>query len=154
MDQVHDQEFLWPEEMKAVHHLLMLQNKAFAWTDSEQGSFREDFFPPVKFPVVPHQPWVLKNILIPPGIKDEVCRIIKSKMDAGVYKPSNSSYHSQWFCILKKDGKSLQIMHSLEPLNEVTIAHSGLPPTTEELVEGFAGRACRGMFNLYVRYDK
>jgi len=39
MDHVHDQEFLWPEEMKAVHHLLMLQNEAFAWTDTEQGSF-------------------------------------------------------------------------------------------------------------------
>ena len=39
MDHVHDQEFLLPEEMKAVHHLLMLQNEAFAWTDSEHGSF-------------------------------------------------------------------------------------------------------------------
>ena len=154
MDRVHDQEFLWPEEMKAVHHLLMLQNQAFAWTDSERGSFSEEFFPPVKFPVVPHQPWVLKNIPIPPGIKDEVCRIIKSKMDAGVYEPSNSSYRSRWFCVLKKDGKSLRIVHSLEPLNEVTIAHSGLPPATEELAEGFAGRACGGMFDLYVGYDE
>ena len=39
MDRVHDQEFLWPEELRAVHHLLMLQNKAFAWTDSEWESF-------------------------------------------------------------------------------------------------------------------
>ena len=60
-------------------------------------------------------------------------------MDAGVYEPSNMSYRSQWFCILKKDGKSLRIIHSLEPLNKVTIAHSGLPPATEELAEGFAG---------------
>ena len=154
MDRVHDQEFLWPEEMKAIHHLLMLQNEAFAWTDAERGSFREDFFPPIKFPVVPHKPWVLKNIPIPPGIKDEVCRIIKSKMDSGVYEPSNSSYRSRWFCVLKKDGKSLRIVHSLEPLNEVTIAHSGLPPATEELAEGFAGRACGGMFDLYVGYDE
>jgi hypothetical protein len=48
MDRVHNQGFLWPEEMKVVHHLLMLQNEAFAWTDLEQGSFREDFFLPVK----------------------------------------------------------------------------------------------------------
>ena len=75
--------------MKAVHHLLMLQNEAFAWTDAERGSFHEDLFPPIKIPVVLHQPWVLKNIPIPPGIKDEVCKIIKSKMEAGVYKPSN-----------------------------------------------------------------
>jgi hypothetical protein len=145
---------LWPEEMKAIHHLLMLQNEAFAWTDSERGTFREDFFPPIKFPVVPHKPWMLKNIPISPGIKDEVCRIIKSKMDAGVYESSNSSYRSHWFCVLKKDRKSLRIVHSLEPLNEVTIAHSGLPPATEELAEGFAGCACGGMFDLYVDYDK
>ena len=30
MDHVHDPEFLWPEELKVVHHLLMLQNAAFA----------------------------------------------------------------------------------------------------------------------------
>ena len=154
MDRVHDHDFLWPEEMKAIHHLLMLQNEAFAWTDSERGSFREDFFPPIKFPVVPHKPWVLRNIPIPPGIKDEVCRILKSKMDAGVYESSNSSYRSRWFCVIKKDGKSLRIVHSLEPLNEVTIAHSGLPPATDELAEGFAGRACGAMFDLYVGYDE
>jgi hypothetical protein len=154
MDRVHDCEFLWPEEMKAVHHLLMLQNEAFAWTDSERGTFREDFFPPIKFPVVPHKPWVLKNIPIPPGIKDEVCRILKSKMEAGVYESSNSSYRSRWFCVIKKDGKSLRLVHSLEPLNEVTIAHSGVPPATDELAEGFAGRSCGGMFDLYVGYDE
>ena len=43
-------------------------------------------------------------------------------------------------------------MHSLEPLNEVTIAHSGLPPATEMLAAQFAGRACEGMFGLYVGY--
>ena len=59
-------------------------------------------------------------------------------MDTGVYEPSNSSYRLRWFCVLKKDRKSLKIVHSLEPLNEVTIAHSGIPPATEELAEGFA----------------
>jgi hypothetical protein len=56
--------------------------------------------------------------------------------------------------VAKKDGKSLWIVHSLEPLNVVTIAHSGLPLATEELASQFAGRACRGMFDLYVGYDK
>jgi RNase H-like domain found in reverse transcriptase len=55
---------------------------------------------------------------------------------------------------LKKDGKSLRLGHSLEPLNEVTIAHSGLPPATETLAAQFAGRACGGMLDLYVGYDE
>ena len=56
--------------------------------------------------------------------------------------------------MLKKDGKSLRLVHSLEPLNEVTIAHSGLPPATETLAAQFAGRACGGMLDLYVGYDE
>ena len=45
-------------------------------------------------------------------------------------------------------------MHSLKPLNKVTIAHSGLPPATEELAMHFAGRACSRILDLYVEYDK
>jgi len=80
--------------------------------------------------------------------------MIKRKIDAGVYKPSNSSYQSRWFCVIKKNGKSLRIVHSLEPLNRVTIAHSGLPPATVELAMHFSGRACSGILHLYVGYDK
>ena len=56
--------------------------------------------------------------------------------------------------MIKKDGKSLRIVHSLEPLNRVTIAHSRLPPATEELAMHFAGRACGGILDLYVGYNK
>ena len=153
-DKVHSGDFLLPEERKLMHHFMMQQSHGFAWDDSERGSFREDFFPPIDIPVVPHKPWVLKNIPIPPGLYPEVCRIIKVKLDAGVYEPSNSSYRSRWFCVLKKDGKSLRLVHSLEPLNEVTIAHSGVPPATEMLAAQFAERACGGMFDLYVGYDE
>jgi len=56
--------------------------------------------------------------------------------------------------VIKKNGKSLRIVHSLEPLNRVTIAHSGLPLATEELAIYFAGRACSGILDLYVGYDE
>ena len=132
----------------------MEQNQAFAWDDTERGRFREDFFPPVVVPTVEHKPWVYRNIPIPSGIYDEVCKLVQKKIQAGVYEPSNASYRSRWFTVAKKDGKSLRIVHSLEPLNAVTIAHSGLPPATEELASKFAGRACGGMFDLYVGYDE
>ena len=154
IDKAHKEDFLLPEEQRLAHHFMMLQNQGFAWDDTERGRFREDFFPPIDIPIVPHKPWVLKNIPIPPGLYPEVCRIIKSKIDAGVYEPSNSLYRSRWFCVLKKDGKSLRLVHSLEPLNEVTIAHSGLPPATETLAAQFAGRACGGMLDLYVGYNE
>ncbi|KDR73773.1 hypothetical protein GALMADRAFT_18463, partial [Galerina marginata CBS 339.88] len=87
-DKVHEGDFLLPEERKLVHNVMMNQNEAFAWEDSERGTFREDFFPPVVIPTVEHTPWVYKNIPIPPGLYDEVCRIIKSKRDSGVYQAS------------------------------------------------------------------
>ena len=94
-------------------------------------------FPPIEMPVIEHIPWALKNIPTPPGLYGEVCKIMKTKLNAGVYEPSNSSYRSRWFCVVKKDKKSLRLVHSLEPLNKVTIAHSGLPPATEILAEQF-----------------
>ncbi len=57
----------------------MLQNEGFTWDDSERGHFREDFFPPVDIPVIPHTPWVLKNIPILAPIYQDVCKIIKNQ---------------------------------------------------------------------------
>ena len=91
-DKIHASDFLLPEEQKLMHQFMCLQNEGFAWNDLERGHFREDFFPPIDIPTIPHKPWAQKNIPIPPGIYDEVCRIIKRKIDAGVYEPSNSSY--------------------------------------------------------------
>jgi len=139
-DKVHSGDFLWPEERKLLlHHFMMENNEAFTWDDSERGNFKPEYFPPVDVPVIPHMPWVLKNIPILPELYSEVCRIIKTKLEAGVYEPLNSSYRSRWFCVLNKDGKSLRLVHSLEPLNAVTIVHSGLPPATDALATRFLG---------------
>ena len=127
---------------------MSLQNEGFAWDDSERSHFREDFFPPVKIPVIAHTPWVQRNILIPPGIYDQVCRIIQTKMDTGVYEHSNSSYCSRWFCVAKKEADTIHPVHSLEPLNAVTIQHSSVTPFTEQIAEQFTGHACSGMLDL------
>jgi hypothetical protein len=153
IDDAHHNNFLLPEERKLMHHFMMLQNEGFAWCDPERGHFKAEFFPPVEIPTVPHIPWIQKNIPIPPSIYPEVCKIIKSKMDNGVYEPSNSSYRSHWFCIAKKDGR-LHIVHSLEPLNKVTIQHSGVTPIPEHLAEQFACWPCGAMLDLYIGYDE
>ena len=154
LDMAHEEGFLWPEERKLMHWLIGEQNEAFAWDDTERGKFKEEYFPPVEILMVAHIPWVEKPFRIPLAIHEEVCKMIKRKIDAGFYEPSNSSYRSRWFCVIKKDGKSLRIVHSLEPLNRVMIAHSGLPPVTKELAMHFAGRACSGILDLYVGYDE
>jgi hypothetical protein len=133
---------------------MMLHQDGFAWNNSERNHFRKDFFPPIDIPVIAHTPWVLCNIPIPPGIYDEVCHIIQKKLDAGVFEPSNSSYRSRWFCVINKDGKSLCIVQSPEPLNKVTICHSDVPPFTEQLAEYFAGQACGSIMDLFIGYDE
>ncbi|KAF8238360.1 hypothetical protein L208DRAFT_1496280 [Tricholoma matsutake] len=80
--------------------------------------------------------------------------MLKKKIKAGVYKSSNSSYQSRWFCVVKKDAKLLQIVHSLKPLNQVTSQHSGVIPIPEHLAEQFGGRTCGGMLDLYVAFDE
>jgi hypothetical protein len=154
LEKVHSSGFLWDDELALLHDFVCKHHDGFTWDDTEQGRFRTDFFPPVKFPVIPHMPWVERNIPIPPGIFDEVCKIINEKLDAGVYEQSNSSYHSRWFCVYKKDGEALHPVHALESLNCITIAHSRVLPIPEHIVEQFTGRVCGAMLDLYVGYDE
>ncbi|CDO78131.1 hypothetical protein BN946_scf184860.g3 [Trametes cinnabarina] len=76
-------DFLWPEERKLLHDFMCKHNDGFAWSDSERGCFKPEFFPPIEFPVLPHTPWVEKNIPIPPGLYKEVCEILKKMITAG-----------------------------------------------------------------------
>ncbi|KAL5514795.1 hypothetical protein ACEPAG_2111 [Sanghuangporus baumii] len=96
----------------------------------------------------------MKNIPIPPGIFNEVVRIIKDKIKSGVYEPSNSSYRSCWFCIVKKDGKSLRLVHDLQLLNKVSICDPSVPYPTEHIAEMFSGHACYTTLDLFVAFDQ
>jgi hypothetical protein len=98
-------------------------------------------------------PWVQCNIPITPAIHQQVISIIKEKIAAGVYEPSSAAYCSWWFCVVKKDGKSLWIVHDLQPLNGVFICDASMPPFVEHLAESFTGYAVYGMLDLFVGYD-
>ena len=137
-----------------MNHLIKIHENGFAWTEEEKGRFSDEYFEPVVIPTVEHIPWVYKNIPIPRGIYDQVIEVLKHKIKTGVYEPSNSSYRSRWFCVLKKDKKSLRLVHDLQPLNAVAIKDSALPPMVEPYAESFGGRACYGMFDLFVEFDQ
>lgn len=147
-----EEDFLWPEEKKLFTHIMQFHQNALVFEDSQRGSFREDYFSPYIIPVVPHVPWAHGNIPIPPGIREKVIELLREKMAAGVYEPSQSSYRSRWFCVLKKSGK-LRLVHDLQPLNAVTIKEAGLPPNLDSFVEPFAGRQCYTVMDLYWGFD-
>ncbi|KAJ8463434.1 hypothetical protein ONZ45_g17581 [Pleurotus djamor] len=146
--------WLSAEEIKLAHWIIRENESAFAWTEEEKGSFSPEWFDPVVIPTIEHVPWAVRNMPIPPGIYDEVIRIIKDKIASGVYEPSSSSYRSGWFCVLKKDGKSLRIVHDLRPLNAVTIKDASLPPIMETYAESHGGRACYALLDLFVGFDQ
>jgi hypothetical protein len=149
-----DTTFLYPEEVKLAKWIVCQHEKAFAWTDEERGCFDPDYFAPIEIPHISHIPWTLRQGPIPRGILDEVVKIIEAKWRSGVYEPSSSSYNSRWFCVVKKDGKSLRLVHSLEPLNAVTIKNSDMPPYIDTVAEDFAGRSIYSTLDLYVAFDQ
>ena len=144
--------FLWPEEEKLIQHVMVLNEEGLAFEDAERGTFKQSYFSDYIIPTVPHIPWAFRNIPIPPGIKDKVIDVLKKKIDAGVYEPSQSSYRHKWFVVPKKSGK-LRIVHDCQPLNKVTIKDAGLPPNLEDFVEPFAGFQCYTVFDLFWGFD-
>ena len=144
--------FLQPEEQKLLLHILKTNEMGLAWEEEEKGRFSDEYFSPVKIPVIEHIPWAHKNLPIPAGILNKVIKIFKDKTTVGVYKHSNAAYRSRWFCVKKKSG-TLHLVHDLQPLNGVTIRNSGITLGTEQVIEAMAGRACYSMLDLFVGYN-
>src|SRR6266850_2652894 len=144
--------FLWPEKLKLLQHILKVNELGLAWTEAEKGQFLDEYFSPVKIPVVEHIPWVQRNIPIPFRTLAEVIQIFKDKYTAGMYEHSNALYHSQWFCIEKKS-RALCLVHDLQLLNTVTIHNSRVPPIADQVIEAMARCSCHLMLDLFVRYN-
>lgn len=144
--------FLLPDEVRLAEHILRRREMSLAFDEQEKGRFSRDYFSDYKFPVTPHEPWQEKPIRIPPAMLPGVTKLFKQKVANGTYEPTQSSYCSKWFAIVKKTGE-FRIVHDLQPLNKVTIRDAGIPPAVEEFVEGFAGRACYSLLDIFVGFD-
>ena len=142
----HDE--LLPEERKLLQHVILLNERSIAFDEQERGTFRRDYFSDYKIPTIEHEPWIEKNIPLPQGYKDELIRLLKEKIKAGVYERASTPYRSRWFYVKKKDG-GLRIVHDLQQLNKVTIRDSAVPPISESFVEGFAGRSVYTVLDMY-----
>ncbi len=97
MDIVHGGDFLWEEERKLVHQLIMQQNEALRGTTQRREASSLNSSRLSRSPRSNMLPWVLKNIPIPPGMHTEICDFIRRKVEAGTYEPSSSSYRTRWF---------------------------------------------------------
>ena len=136
------------EERRLLKHIIVLNGRSIAFEENERGTFRRDYFTDYQIPVTSHVPWMEKNIPLPPGHREEIIRLLKEKMDAGVYEKTQSSYRSRWFCVQKKNGE-LRLVHDLQKLNGVTIRDTGVPPILDEFVEAYAGRSVYSVLDMY-----
>jgi len=84
------------------------------------GKLQEDYFEPIVIPTVEHITMVEKNIPIPPGIYDEVIKIIKEKIKISVYERSICLTGPSVLCP-QKGWEVPSDLHDLQPLNAVTI---------------------------------
>ena len=146
-------ESIWPKERLLILWLVAAHSEAFAWTEEERGTFLYDFFPPVHIPTLDHIPWVEKNIPIPPALLPQVIEILREKQRVGVIEPTNSPYRGRWFCVVKKDGKSLRLVHDLQPLNAVSIRDPTVPYPPEHIAETFGGCPLYATLDLKVGFD-
>jgi hypothetical protein len=120
----------------------------------EKGSFKPEYFDPYcltgrrtrPLAAQEHFPFHLKSITRSLGLSGEIA--------AGVYRTVEFLVRSRWFCVLKKDRKSLRIVHDLQPLNAISIQDRGVPPLTEPYAESFGSRACYGALDLFVSFDQ
>lgn len=57
--------FLNLKEVQIFEHILLQNEKAIAFDESEKGQFRDDYFSPHIFPTIDHVPWTESAVPIP-----------------------------------------------------------------------------------------
>ena len=145
-------DFLSKAEIELVAHVVLTYEDAFAFDESERGTFNTKYYPPYEIPTVPHVPWMAKNIRIPHGRMEEFMQLIQEQFESGKYERSTSAYRSAIFAVEKKSG-FLRLVHDLQPLNAVTIRDAGLPPRVDDTIEQFTGRQVYCICDLKSGYD-
>ena len=79
-----------------MSEVLMKNEGALAWDDTEKGRFHKDYFDPMVIPTVEHELWALRNISIPHGLCKEVIKFIKNKIVMNHLAPLTS--HAGFVC--------------------------------------------------------
>ncbi|MBW0496371.1 hypothetical protein O181_036086 [Austropuccinia psidii MF-1] len=145
--------WLSEEERSLLMSVIVLREKAIAFSAEERGLLKHSYGKPYKIPVIPHTPWQKKPIPIPKPIIPQFIELVRERIRTGLYEQSTSSYTSPVFCVAKSNGK-LRIVHDLQDLNKVTIKDAGLPPHIKEFLDSFSGRDCHGLSDIMGGYDE
>ena len=91
--------------MKLFKHIIVLPEKALAFSAKERVLLKHSYGPPYVVPVIEQKLWQKKPIQIPAAIKEEFTELVRERVHTGLYEPSTSSYSSPVFCVAKYNGK-------------------------------------------------
>ena len=145
--------FLSETEKQLFIDILYEYEGAIAFEDSEMGLLDPSIEPPVVIHTVPHEPWQQPNLRLPKSMQDEATRQVKKKLDLGLLEFSQGPYRSRYFVVPKKDGE-YRFINDVQPLNNVTIRDSGMPPSVDEFSEDFADYPITSAIDYYFGYNE
>ena len=143
--------FLSDAEKQLFVDILFEYEGAVAFDDTEMGLVSVDIEPPVEIHTVPHEPWQQQNLRLPKAMQDTATAIVKEKLELGILEHSQGPYRSRYFIVQKKNG-SWRLINDVQPLNGVTIRESGMPLSTDEFSEDFAGYPITSAVDYYSGY--
>ncbi len=142
---------LRPKELDLLAYVVVKREAAFAWEQSERGSFSREYYPDYEIPTIEHTPWQTKPIRISDSLIADVREEIRKGEAAGKFEPMTSSYRSPLFAVKKKSGVRLVI--NLEELNSVTIQDSALPPNINDFAADYIGYVMYGLADLFSGFN-
>ena len=145
--------FLSDAEKQLFIAILFEYEGAIAFEDSEMGLLDPSIEPPVAIHTIPHTPWQQPNLRLPKSMQEEATRQVKKKLDLGLLEFSQGPYRSRYFVVPKKDGE-YRFINDVQPLNNVTIRDSGMPPSVDEFSEDFAGYPITCAIDYYSGYNQ
>lgn len=150
---IDDNEFLWPMEKKIAKMVLSNNEAGLAWTEAEQGRFRDDYFTRARIATVPHAAYREGHRPNAPALVPALMDIVRTRLANGTYEfSSNTAYQTGWLAVAKKNG-SVRMVHNMKPLNAVTVRDAGVPPFVDHYAEQCAGRSIYTVLDILGGYN-
>jgi hypothetical protein len=85
-------------------------------------------------------------------MQDAATAHVKEKLAQGILEFSQGPYRSRYFLVAKKKPGEHRFINDVQPLNNVTIRNSGMPPSVDEFSEDFAGYPITSAINYFSCY--
>ena len=103
---------LTPQEKVLMTEVLYNREKVLVWKFKKYRSVDPLITLLQIIPIIPHEAWQVKGILIPPELETVVVQLLKTRIKRSILEEFYTFYRNSWFLIKKKDG-GLQLINSV-----------------------------------------